>query len=568
MIKMHYLIWHIILFFSMLIFLMFDLYFIYMDSVLMIDYELFTLNSMIISMTFLLDMISFSFISCVLFISSLVIMYSHMYMYDDENKVRFLYLVLLFVFSMFMLIISPNLISILIGWDGLGLISYCLVIYFQNSSSYNSGMLTIMINRIGDVMILLSIAWMMNYGSWHYFYYVFNYSFFSKYIIIMMIIASFTKSAQIPFSSWLPAAMAAPTPVSSLVHSSTLVTAGVYLLIRFSNLLYNMDCNFFLYISMMTMIMSGLVASFEYDLKKIIALSTLSQLGLMMVILFFGYPMLSFFHLLTHAFFKALLFLCAGLIIHVMSNTQDIRYMGGLYNQIPITLSSFLISNLSLTGFPFLSGFYSKDLIIEIMLFNGSNFFITIMMYFSLILTVAYTTRLFYYLIFINCNKITLNSYFENYYYNFPMILLSFMSVFSGSLMSWMIFLNPEFIFLTFQMKMLTLLMLFLGLFLGFLLSLFNYNGVLFGYKNNLVFNFMNSMWFLVYLNSSFMNKKFFLYSKKSSNLIEYSWGEKTMSMMSYNFMISLSKINQIMFNNNLSIYMISFFLLLVLVII
>lgn len=187
-------------------------------------------------------------------------------------------------------------------------------------------------------------------------------------------IAAITKRAQIPFSSWLPAAMAAPTPVSALVHSSTLVTAGVYLLIRFRPIFSNYMLNRnLLLLSVLTMFISGLGAIFEYDLKKIIALSTLSQLGLIIRTLCLGIPEFAFFHLLTHALFKSLLFICAGYVIHGMKDCQDIRFIGAITIQRPVLVSYFNVANLALCGMPFLAGFYSKDLILERILMQTRN---------------------------------------------------------------------------------------------------------------------------------------------------------------------------------------------------
>jgi NADH-ubiquinone oxidoreductase chain 5 len=196
----------------------------------------------------------------------------------------------------------------------------------------------------------------------------------------------------------LPAAIAAPTPVSALVHSSTLVTAGVYLLIRFNVLLENtLLGQAILLISGLTIFIAGLGANFEFDLKKIIALSTLSQLGLIMRILSIGFYKLAFFHLLTHALFKALLFICAGAIIHNIKNRQDIRTIGGLVNQIPLTAACLNLANLALCGMPFLAGFYSKDLILEIVILSNINIFRFFLYFFSTGLTVCYSFRLVYY---------------------------------------------------------------------------------------------------------------------------------------------------------------------------
>jgi len=209
-------------------------------------------------------------------------------------------------------------------------------------------------------------------------------------------IAAITKRAQIPFSAWLPAAMAAPTPVSALVHSSTLVTAGVFLLIRFFPFLKTF--RFFqpalLFISVLTLLIAGIGANYENDLKKVVALSTLSQLGVMIISLGMGMPYLALFHLYTHALFKALLFLCAGAIIHNSSNAQDIRMMGMIASQAPLTTTCINVANLSLCGAPFLSGFYSKDLILEISLFQPTSFLMVLLIFIATGITAAYSFRL------------------------------------------------------------------------------------------------------------------------------------------------------------------------------
>jgi NADH-ubiquinone oxidoreductase chain 5 len=214
----------------------------------------------------------------------------------------------------------------------------------------------------------------------------------------LVVLAAITKRAQIPFSAWLPAAIAAPTPVSALVHSSTLVTAGVYLLIRFSPLLQGSRVrSILLLVSGLTIFMAGLGANFEFDLKKIIALSTLSQLGLIIRILSIGFYKLAYFHLLTHALFKALLFICAGAVIHNIKDSQDIRNIGGLVSQIPYTGACLNVANLALCGMPFLAGFYSKDLILEMATLSPLNSFSFFLFFFSTGLTICYSLRLVYY---------------------------------------------------------------------------------------------------------------------------------------------------------------------------
>nr|UBU97901.1 NADH dehydrogenase subunit 5 [Myrmecophilus sp.] len=445
------------------------------NLVIFIDWDVLTLNSSSVTMTILLDWMSLIFIGFVMFISSMVIIYSNGYMMGDLNMNRFIILVLLFVLSMVLMIVSPNLISILLGWDGLGLVSYCLVIYYQNVTSYNAGMLTVLVNRIGDAALLMSISWMLSYGSWNFFFYIKGFELINmNFITFMVIVAAFTKSAQVPFSSWLPAAMAAPTPVSALVHSSTLVTAGVYLLIRFSSLLAYFDLNVILMmIGGLTTLLTGINASMEFDLKSIIALSTLSQLGLMMGILSMGCNSLAFFHLLSHALFKALLFMCAGNMIHNMMNCQDIRKMGGLILFMPLTVMCFFVSNLALCGMPFLAGFYSKDLILEVSLIEPLSLMVISFFYLSTGCTVNYTFRLCYLMVF---KSLKFNGLFAMQDGDWSMLggmlPLALMGIMGGSVLSWVMFPTPILICLPLGMKLLPVLFCLLGFTMSFLLSL------------------------------------------------------------------------------------------------
>nr|APX40636.1 NADH dehydrogenase subunit 5 [Colaspidema barbarum] len=484
-------------------------FFLSLDYSLILEFNLVSFNSTNIVMVILLDWMSLLFMSFVFFISSMVIFYSEEYMSNDLFVNRFILLVVMFVLSMALLIISPNLISILLGWDGLGLVSYCLVIYYQNIKSYNAGMLTALSNRVGDVALLMSIAWMLNFGSWNFIFYLelMKNNFLMLIISYLVVLAAMTKSAQIPFSSWLPAAMAAPTPVSSLVHSSTLVTAGVYLLIRF-NFSFSLSLSYLLlFISSMTMFMSGLGANFEYDLKKIIALSTLSQLGLMMSILALGSYKLAFFHLLTHALFKALLFMCAGNIIHNMNNCQDIRFMGGLIKHMPLTCTFFNICNFSLCGLPFLSGFYSKDLIVEVMSMSYLNIYIYLIFYISVGLTVCYSFRLVYYSLTGVFNFMSLNSLAEeNYLMLKSMGGLIFFVIFSGSMLMWLMFPSPIYICLPLIMKLMALLMIMLGMWIGYEISKFKIFYELKSLNNLTLVSFFALMWNMPILSTLGLN--------------------------------------------------------------
>uniref|UniRef100_A0AAU7YTB6 NADH-ubiquinone oxidoreductase chain 5 n=1 Tax=Cheilosia bombiformis TaxID=3103807 RepID=A0AAU7YTB6_9MUSC len=553
-----------LLFISITLFLI-SFYFIMNELIYFFEWEIVSLNSVSIVMTFLFDWMSLLFMSFVLLISSVVIYYSKEYMTHDININRFIMLVLLFVMSMMLLIISPNLISILLGWDGLGLISYCLVIYFNNIKSYNAGMLTALLNRIGDVALLLAIAWMLNYGSWNYIYYLeyMNNDKEMMFIGVLVVLAAMTKSAQIPFSSWLPAAMAAPTPVSALVHSSTLVTAGIYLLIRFNVLLNNSFMGqLLLLLAGLTMFMSGLGANFEFDLKKIIALSTLSQLGLMMMILSMGFYKLAFFHLLTHALFKALLFMCAGAIIHNMNNSQDLRLMGGLSMYMPLTSSCFNVANLALCGMPFLAGFYSKDLILEIISMNMINLFIYFLFFFSTGLTVSYSLRLVYYSMTKNLNCSSLNILNdESWVMLKSMLVLMVMSIIGGSLLSWLIFLTPFSIILPFYLKFMTLFVCIIGGFTGYMIShisLFFFSKSL---NNYLVSLFVGSMWFMPYISTyGILNYPLKLGMHVLKNF-DQGWSEFMGSQNLYKQLVLNSQFSYMMQNNNLKVYMMFFVL-------
>nr|YP_010882135.1 NADH dehydrogenase subunit 5 [Lopaphus albopunctatus]WID87049.1 NADH dehydrogenase subunit 5 [Lopaphus albopunctatus] len=546
------------------LFIYLGIYFTVNDIVYFVEYELFMFNGSQLIMTLLFDWMSLIFMGFVLFISSLIIYYSKEYMFGDLNIDRFIILVLMFIFSMMFMVISPNLISILLGWDGLGLVSYCLVIYYQNVKSFNSGMITALSNRIGDSMLLMSIAWMFSYGSWNYFMYIdfFSINYDVKLISLLIVIAAMTSSAQIPFSPWLSAAMAAPTPVSSLVHSSTLVTAGVYLLIRFNPLYVNSSLSILLmFLSLITMFMSGFCANFEFDLKSIIALSTLSQLGLMMSILSFGYIYLAFFHLLTHAMFKSLLFMCSGVVIHSFKDCQDIRYLGNLFNQMPLTCLCFTISSLCLCGMPFLSGFYSKDMILELYSMNFINLFSYFIFYFSTGLTVSYSIRLIYYLLIKEFSFYSYHSlYDENWIMLKSMLIMVILSIFGGSMLSWLLFPSPELVIIPFYLKTMVIFVCLLGGYFGYLINKFILFDFLYNFKYMLFCLFFGNMWFMPYVTIKF--PYFYMFMGFNFNKIgDYGWfellgGQGISCLFNY-----LSKMNQNIQNNifNLFFIIISF---------
>ena len=427
-------------------------------------------------------------------VSGSVIIFSSSYIIREKFFSRFIFLVFIFIISIFLLILRPNVISLLLGWDGLGVTSYLLVIFYQRNKSYNAGILTALTNRLGDVGLLISISLIVYLGSWSYIYINFFEKFCSNILVYLIIISACTKRAQIPFSAWLPAAMAAPTPVSALVHSSTLVTAGVYLLIRINLIIIEINISKFLsLIGILTIIIAGMTAMVEIDIKKVIALSTLSQLGIMIMILGIGNPVLSFFHLISHAFFKAILFICAGLIIHRIKDYQDIRKIGFNYTNISLSVSIIIIANMSLCGLPFLSGFYSKDIIIEIIIIKGKNLFIFFILILGTSLTVIYSCRLNF---LISLNFIKIESFY-NISENSSLIILGItfllpLSVIGGLIISWNIISSNKIIFLPLWLKSFVLVLIVISVYF----YIFIYNNIKYLYKNILVWFFSN-IWFI-----------------------------------------------------------------------
>nr|AQP30288.1 NADH dehydrogenase subunit 5 [Hospitalitermes sp. PHI3] len=529
------------------------------DLVYFIDWDIITLNGSSVVMTFLFDWMSLLFMGFVFIISSLVILYSDDYMFGDLNIVRFISLVLMFVVSMMFLIISPNLISILLGWDGLGLVSYLLVIYYQSVSSYGAGMLTVLSNRVGDVALLMAIAWMINYGSWSFIYYleVVSSSFEMELISFLVVLAAMTSSAQIPFSSWLPAAMAAPTPVSALVHSSTLVTAGVYLLIRFSPSFGYWLNVFLLLVSGLTMFMAGLGANFEFDLSSIIALSTLSQLGLMIMTISIGLSGLAFFHLLTHALFSALLFMCAGGVIHSMGDSQDIRFMGSLSVYMPFTSSSLMVSNFALCGMPFLAGFYSSDFILEMFSMGYVNMFGIFLLFVSTGLTVCYSFRLFYFVLCGDFNFVPSYLMVEtNYNMMIGMVGLLIMSIFGGGSLMWLICPTPSLICLPYYLSFLTLFVVFLGGWLGYEIAGFVFGDSLFSMHLYNMSSFSGSMWFMPFFSTYGVSFSPLEVGYSATKVFDSGWMEFFGGQGLYWVLFNLGKVNQWFQYNNLSVFL------------
>lgn len=357
-------------------------------------FEIWALRKSPISLTLFFDLVSLIFAASVLLISLSVIFFRHYYLRGMAGYTQFHLTLATFILSIVVLIFSPNMVRMIIGWDGLGVSSYLLVIFYKSTKSFNAGLLTGISNRVGDGLILVSLGAFFSYpflttpviGGAR--------SFIRKEVLLLLAVAAMTKRAQVPFRAWLPAAIAAPTPVSALVHSSTLVTAGIYVLIRLFNSLPQELYMALSWLGATTIILARLSALKETDGKKIIALSTLSQLGVMMTGFRFNLPSLVFFHLLSHAFFKALLFISTGFVIHNFNNYQNLRLMGGSGKWISINSRIIIATKLRLAGLPFFAGFYSKEALLEALRSGATGLAVTYsIMVVGVILTVLYSLR-------------------------------------------------------------------------------------------------------------------------------------------------------------------------------
>ena len=344
-------------------------------------YEWMVVGGLKMEVGFLIDSITAMMMCVVTFVSLMVHIYTMGYMEEDDGYNRFFSYISLFTFSMLMLVMSNNLLQLFFGWEAVGLVSYLLIgFYFKKPTATFANMKAFLVNRVGDFGFIIGIGLIYAYTG------TFNYSeIFAKlpelqatmlpgtgWLLltvtgICLFIGAMGKSAQFPLHAWLPDSMEGPTPISALIHAATMVTAGIFMVSRMSPLyeLSDTALNFILVIGAITALFMGILGIIQNDIKRVIAYSTLSQLGYMTVALGASAYSVAVFHLMTHAFFKALLFLGAGSVIMGMHHNQDIRWMGGVRKYMPITWITFLLGNLALIGTPFFSGFYSKDAIIE-----------------------------------------------------------------------------------------------------------------------------------------------------------------------------------------------------------
>jgi len=368
-------------------------------------FDFLNISTLYIGFDFKIDQLSGLFLLIITGIGFLIHVYSSAYMKEEPSKdfARYFSYLNLFIFSMLLLVMGSNFIVMFIGWEGVGLCSYLLIGYWFKNAAYNkAAQKAFIMNRIGDLGFLLAIFWMIAKLGTVSYDEVLSAENLARLtatditgITLLLLVGATGKSAQIPLFTWLPDAMAGPTPVSALIHAATMVTAGIYMIAR-ANVLFSMapiTMNIITVVGLATSFVAATIALRQHDIKKVLAYSTVSQLGLMFLALGTGAYTAAIFHVMTHAFFKALLFLGSGSVIHAMSGEQDLRNMGGLKKSMPITHFTFLVGCLAIAGIPPLSGFFSKDEILAAVFSKNS-----VLYYFSLIipfLTAFYMFRLY-----------------------------------------------------------------------------------------------------------------------------------------------------------------------------
>jgi len=391
------------------------------------------------------DSLTVSMLIPVLIVSSLVHIYSIGYMSHDPHNQRFFSYLSLFTFMMIILVTSNNYLLMFVGWEGVGVCSYLLVsFWFTRIAANQSSISAFLTNRVGDCFLtigMISILW--TFGNIDYSTVFSVAPVINENIIIIigicLLIGAMAKSSQVGLHVWLPMAMEGPTPVSALIHAATMVTAGVYLLMRSSPLIEysNTVLLLCLWIGAITTVFSSLIGLFQQDIKKVIAYSTMSQLGMMVIAIGLSSYNVAVFHLVNHAFYKGLLFLGAGAVIHAVSDNQDFRKYGGLRTFLPLTYSVMLIASLSLVAFPFMTGFYSKDLIIESL--YGQFYLSSTIVYFISVIgamfTTLYSVKVLFLTFLSNPNGPIVNykhAHEGDLFMSIPLIILAIFSIFFG----------------------------------------------------------------------------------------------------------------------------------------
>lgn len=415
------------------------------ESVTWEAYTFFNLDGLLFKASFAMDRLSIWMTLIITGIGTLIHLYSMSYMDHDKNPAKFFSYLNFFVFNMLLLVLGSNFLMMFFGWEGVGLCSYLLIgFWYQNASFGAAARKAFVMNRIGDLGLLLGMFLIVkNFGSLEYNEVLpaiaegSTSNVVVTSIAILLFIGAMGKSAQIPLFTWLPDAMAGPTPVSALIHAATMVTAGIYLVVRCQALysLAPMAQELILWVGLATALLGALIGLRQNDIKKVLAYSTVSQLGFMFVALGVGAYTTALFHVTTHAFFKALLFLGAGSVIHGVHDRQDISAMGGLKKMMPITYITFLVGTLAISGFPLLSGFFSKDEILANVFHH--NIIAYVVLVFAALLTATYMFRLLFLTFhgeFRGTDYKLSDVHESNWKMTLPLILLAVLSILGGAL--------------------------------------------------------------------------------------------------------------------------------------
>lgn len=524
------------------------------NNILSLNTELRLINN---KWEILLDNISALMIFMIITISWIVIIYTYDYMINDAHIIRFNLYIVLFIWNMLILITTSNICILFIGWEGVGLSSYLLISYWYTRLETNlGGLIAILMNRIGDMFIILSMIMsyvLYNTLDLNIINILYDNS-INDYFIILLFIAAMVKSAQLYFHVWLPYSMEGPTPISALIHAATMVTAGVYLLLRISIIIKFSYYSLFLIsiIGSLTCFIGSILAIVSLDMKELIAYSTMSQLGYMVCCIGVKLNNLSYYHLIFHAYFKALLFLTVGSILHIILDIQDLRKTGGLINFMPIIYILLLIGLTSLIGLPFTTGYYSKESII-MMSYNKLDIlshYIFIITLLTAFITIFYSYK-FIYSLFINHTRLSIFILKNVHYYSLHLLIsLSILSIFTiyigYILIKWNILLNMNLPFLNHNISIyIKLIPLLLFILAFYILNLRIYSAISsiilniqFGYKY--LYIYLSGIW--LHLSYRILSKIFdygyldLLFSRSGDELYSISSNISKYILMRYIF--------------------------------